>query len=363
MALTKGFIQTAATTPLDARFFSAANVVRNPDNTVRTGLLFGDFNPVAKTTSMNVTIADQTVYVLSRSLSDGATIVTNVGVATVAIPTAPSSNSQYSVVYVKHNDTSFGDADSNPLFGVVTGTAAASPAVPAVPSGAVAIATVLVPAGATTTSSSGVVITNIIKGTSTYGSAIRYRTVSDMRADVANVLDGCLAYIKGDALYYLRGGVFRRLDSNVFVHVAQVGGPTQGTATSPGTLGGTPQSYQVSDTQFFDVRTDGVVGPAKVAGWYEATANVTWGSNTSGERFIEITNNDTSQNPPIADRRPAATTNVGTTSSSSATGQLYQSVSGPIYLNVGEFIKLKGWQNSGSSIAYNSRLLVKLMSV
>lgn len=208
MALTNGFVTTAATTALDARVFEQGLVVKNANDAPRTGLLYGSITPMVATASMSVSIFDQSVFVVSRSNTDGVVIITNVGAATVSIATAPSANARYDTVYVKHNDTEKGDANSSPVFGVVTGTAAASPVVPAAPSSALVIGTVLVPAGVTATNASGVVITNTIRCTALYGTPIRYRSVADMNADAANVIDGTLAYIKGGELYWMRGGAW-----------------------------------------------------------------------------------------------------------------------------------------------------------
>lgn len=212
MALTKGFVTTAATTSLDGRTMLQALIVKNVNDSPRPGLLYGAVNPVAATSSMSVTISDQSVFVLARGGGDGANIIQNVGAATVTLNAAPSSNSRYDVIYVKHNDTEKGDANSTPVFDKVTGTAAASPTVPAVPAGAIQLATILIPAGVTATNASGVVITNTVLGTALYGSPIRYRSVAEMRADAANVIDGTQAYVKGGGLYWLRGGVWTRDD-------------------------------------------------------------------------------------------------------------------------------------------------------
>lgn len=206
MALTKGWVTTAGTAAYDARFIEQAHITKNINDVPRVGLLYGDINPVLATSSMSVTVKEQAVYVVSRKSSDGVSVITNVGSQTLAIDPAPSANSRYSVVYVRHTDTESGDSSSAPMFGVVSGTASASPVVPAVPAGALAIATVLVPAGVAATNASGVTISNIVPCTSIYGAPIRYRSVTEMNADSANVIEGTQGYIKGGDLYWMRGG-------------------------------------------------------------------------------------------------------------------------------------------------------------
>lgn len=350
MALTKGFIRTAGTDAIDARFFTAGLLQKNLNNTVRLGELWGSTTAVAATSSMNVTVADGTYWVVSRGVTDGATVIANSGAATLPIATAPSANSRIDAVYVKHNDAAFGDSNSDPMFGVVTGVAAASPTAPAVPAGALLLATVLVPAGVTATNASGVVITNSVPFTSLSGTPIRYRSFSDMVADAPNVVEGALAYIRGGGSYYLRGGAWRRSDAAAFAFSAQTNSTPLVSGSTLILLGGSaPSASQSSDTQYVDVPSAAAIGPVKVAGWYDVSAQVTWTTNSTGERYIEIQQNDTSVVPQIADRRAAS-------------GSSNQSVLGQVYLNVGDYVKLKGWQSSGSQINYLSRLSIKYVS-
>jgi len=344
MALTNGFVTTAGTTARDARQMELGRITRNQDNTPRPGQLYGDSNAVKSTSSMSVTLLGDTSWALTRGKSDGVVIITNDGDVQVALDPAPSANSRYDVVYLKQNDTEKGDANSQPVVGKVTGTAAASPTVPAVPSGALLLATVLVPAGVTATNASGVVVNNLVKFTALNGAAIRYRAFSDMLSDTNTCIDGTPAFIKGSGQYYLRAGVWRRTDAvNFTLIVAR--GVAIGSGSSVATLGTNPQTYQVTDTQYFDVRSDGVA-MAKQTGWYEVTANVSWSGNSNGERYVELMVNDSGVTPEAADRR-------------SASGTSNQSVTGHLYCNSGEFIKLKGWQNSGSTINYSSRVVIK----
>lgn len=350
MALTNGLVTTAGTTALDARQMDAARVIHNTDNTTRTGQLFGDSGALQGNQSMSLRFLGDTSWVLSRGKSDGAVIVSNVGDVTVPLDPAPSANSRYDVVYLKHNDTERGDATSAPVVDKVTGTAAASPTIPAAPSGALVLGTVLVPAGVTSTNASGVVISNTVQQTALNGSPIRYRSIAAMNSDAANVIDGYQAFVKGAGIFFLRGNQWIRIDADTFVVVQQQQGSTfsAGSGTTAGTLGGTAPSYQSSDTTIFPVRQDGVIGPVAVAGWYEIIGQVTWTTNSSGERYVEITKNDDSLTPQAADRRPAS-------------GPTNQNVSTYMYCDAADYIKLKGWQNSGSSLFYLTRLSAKLL--
>jgi len=350
MALTNGFVTTAGTGALDARQMDAARVIRNPDNTIRTGQLFGDSGALQPTSSMTIRFLGDTSWVLSRGKSDGAVILSNVGDVTVSLDAAPSANSRYDAIYLRQNDTERGDPNSTPIVDKVTGVAAVSPVVPAVPTGALLLGTVLVPAGAAASNASGVVISNTAQQTAINGSPIRYRSITAMNADAPNVIDGYQAFVKGAGIFFLRGNQWIRIDADTFVVVQQQQGSTfsAGSGTTAGTLGGTAPSYQSSDTTIFPVRQDGVIGPVAVAGWYEIIGQVTWTTNSSGERYVEITKNDDSLTPQAADRRPAS-------------GPTNQNVSTYMYCDAGDYIKLKGWQNSGSSLFYLTRLSAKLL--
>lgn len=101
----------------------------------------------------------------ARSSAGGAYLgPTQEAAITVNIATAPASNSRIDVVYVKQQDADATvltpDGTTTPIVGVVTGTAAASPAKPGLPIGALELGTVTVAAGATSTAGAGVTIAN-----------------------------------------------------------------------------------------------------------------------------------------------------------------------------------------------------------
>jgi hypothetical protein len=148
----------AGTTILDARL----GVLVGPGT---TALVTG----TSATGTMTVGIAAHTV-VSSRSTGDGAYLGPTLEAATtVNIAAAPGSNSRIDVVYAKQNDTgstvSPDTGTTQPLYGVVTGTALVSPTKPPIPVGAVELATVQVAVGATSTNGAGVTITNTIPQT------------------------------------------------------------------------------------------------------------------------------------------------------------------------------------------------------
>lgn len=135
----------------------------------------------------------------------GALLIQNDGNVKVPLNAAPSANSRIDVVYVKQNESRSPMSDSSdvPEFGVVRGTAAATPVAPSVPSGALALAHVLLPAGVSNTSASGVVITQVYIGAAMKGGMLRVRT-SAQRDAMTMVPEGTLLHNVADNCDYVR---------------------------------------------------------------------------------------------------------------------------------------------------------------
>ena len=93
----------------------------------------------------------------------GTVFLAIVGVVTsVLLDATPAANRRIDLIYVTMRSTALGDTANIPAFGVVKGVAVAAPTVPGLPanvSTAMSVATVEIPAGATTTFSAGVIIT------------------------------------------------------------------------------------------------------------------------------------------------------------------------------------------------------------
>lgn len=97
------------------------------------------------------------VAVCSRGSSDGKTIAYWPG-GTVATTANSAGNPRIDSVYITAHDLSQGDSDNLVTLGVVSGTAAATPAAPTLPTGATLLAQMKVPASATTTASASKVV-------------------------------------------------------------------------------------------------------------------------------------------------------------------------------------------------------------
>ena len=90
------------------------------------------------------------VAVCTRGASDGKTLAYWPG-GSVAAAANSGGNPRIDSVYLIAHDLSHGDADNAVAVGVAQGTPAASPVAPSIPAGATLIASMRVPAGATTT--------------------------------------------------------------------------------------------------------------------------------------------------------------------------------------------------------------------
>ena len=137
----------------------------------------------------------------------GALLIQNDGNVNVPLAAAPSANSRIDVVYAKQHEARSPMSDSSdvPTFGVVKGTAAAAPAAPAVPDGALALAQVLLPAGVSNTAASGVVITQTYIGAAMKGDMLRVQT-SAQRDALTKVPEGTLVHNVADNCDYVRKG-------------------------------------------------------------------------------------------------------------------------------------------------------------
>lgn len=135
----------------------------------------------------------------------GALLIQNDGNVKVPIAAAPSANSRIDVVYVKQNEARSPMSDSSdvPEFGVVKGTAAATPVAPSVPAGALTLAQVLLPAGVSNTAAAGVVVTQTYIGAAMKGDMLRVQT-SAQRDALTMVPEGTLLHNVADDCDYVR---------------------------------------------------------------------------------------------------------------------------------------------------------------
>lgn len=171
------------TTPLDHKMAQVTEFVKTAANTVRSGVLWdGNTTLVSGKANMSYDVRAMSV-VLTRGATAGVVKLANDAVYNVATTAAPGSNSRYDVVYIWQREYSLDGTDSNPVIGVVQGTAAASPTVPSLASfpGALELARILVPSGVTATNS-GATITQTGVFTATAGGVLPFRNSTERDA-------------------------------------------------------------------------------------------------------------------------------------------------------------------------------------
>lgn len=91
--------------------------------------------------------------VVTRGESDGYAEAYFEGGSTPSVSAGDPSNPRVDLVWIKANDIQQGDDDNRVHVGVTSGTPSASPVAPSAPAGCLPIASMLVPAGATSTAS------------------------------------------------------------------------------------------------------------------------------------------------------------------------------------------------------------------
>lgn len=162
---------------------------------VRTGVMVGPGSTALVTGTSatgTMTVAVAPFHAIStRGAADGVYLGVLAAATTVTIAAAPASNSRIDVVYAKQNDsgsTISPDASTTYVVDKVTGTAAVSPTKPALPVGAVELATVTVAAGATSTNGAGVTIANTALPTVARGAPVPVRTQAER--DALTAYDG-----------------------------------------------------------------------------------------------------------------------------------------------------------------------------
>lgn len=206
MTLTRSLpTQHASGLPLiDERRTTLGLFTRNSDGSARVGVLPAHTNPlVTGRASMGYDIA--AFNAVTARTAAGAEQIANDGSVTVATTAAPGSNSRIDVIWVRAQFQVLGDASNDVVFGVTQGNAAVSPVKPAIPAGALELATATIPSTATTTLSSGVVITQTHPYTAAAGGTVLARSRAELEAwsapvgAVARALDTGLEWVRRPA--------------------------------------------------------------------------------------------------------------------------------------------------------------------
>lgn len=164
---------------------------------VRTGVLIGPgaaalVTGTASTAPMQYAIAPHQ-WVTSRGAAQGPYRGSLDAVQLVDTTAAPGSGSRIDLIYEKQGDSTPGvptpDATTAPIYGVVQGQATSgTPAKPALPVGAIEVASVRVDAGATRTDGAGITISQTARLTAARGAPIPVRSQADR--DALTAYDG-----------------------------------------------------------------------------------------------------------------------------------------------------------------------------
>lgn len=209
MALTASWpTQSATGNPIaDTRKVAAAKYVANAAGQPRLGLLPVHQNPIVTAlASMNFAVAP--FGAIASRTGVGVEEVANDATTNVATIAAPASNSRIDVIWFRPQFVASGDANNNVVFGVTNGVAAGSPTKPAIPAGALELATAVIPSTATATNSAGVVITQTFLFTAMAGGGPVW-VRNDTELNAWTPADGNYAIqLQADWLYERVGGIW-----------------------------------------------------------------------------------------------------------------------------------------------------------
>ncbi|PRB08623.1 hypothetical protein CQ047_12140 [Microbacterium sp. MYb72] len=186
MVLTRSFpTQHPSGLPItDTRRVAAALVARNADGTPRAGVFPANANPlVTGRASMGYDVAP--FLAATSRINNGVELIANDAVTVVATTAAPASNSRIDVIWVRSQFVQHADANNDVVFGVTQGTPAGIPAKPAIPQGALELATAEITSTTTTTATA--VITQTHTYTAAAGAAVQMRNRVELDAWAAPV--------------------------------------------------------------------------------------------------------------------------------------------------------------------------------
>jgi hypothetical protein len=183
MTLRNGFPAVSdAADQFDIRAALRANIAQDADGNIKQGLA-----PTAATLSGVVTSRDDMqcdIAAFSAAIDrQGPVFLHHEGTDQVTITPAPAANSRIDSIWVKQQESAapLSDSTDGPIFGVTDGTPNANPVPPEIPEGALQLATITIPSTATSTSSSGVIITNTYPFTASLGGQIYFRSDTEMQ--------------------------------------------------------------------------------------------------------------------------------------------------------------------------------------
>lgn len=230
---------TAGTGPQDARLAIAGLVTGAGDLAATPGVISGCVVSGMAAWTYSVSAGH---YVTTRGGSDGVVVGAVDGATTTdAVSAAPASGSRWDLIWVRQRDVDAGDADSQPVVNVTSGSSGGSPTKPygSVPVGALVLAEAQVSAGATQTAHASVVITPVAVRVAARGGVVPVASAS-ARAALAtaaspSVTNPLLVWQQDTKVLHLYDGATpRALTGELVGSVAAVAEPgfTTGTKTA-----------------------------------------------------------------------------------------------------------------------------------
>lgn len=255
---------------------------------------------------------------------------------TVTIAASNATNPRIDVIYAAVNDAAYSGASNNMVIGVVTGTPAGSPTVPALPNNAIDLAHVAVAANATT----------IVSG-----------NISATPGLVATALGGITPVTSADVVPGLRVGQYR---DHPTLGIQRWDGTNWG-PDDPGRPQGHAEGVAVQSTPTGSstvilmetaVRTRGMsYDPAtgKLSalpgfyGLYLISGAAQWAGNATGRRLAQLFKNG-------AQIVPAQGGTAAVGGSAAYTAQLGTY---PVVLGAGDYLQIEAFQDSGGALNVN----------
>lgn len=328
-------------TPLDHKLSNAGMVTKATATTIRSGLFWpGTATIVSGKANMSYDVAAFT-GVTQRSAAAGAVFGGNDGTLNLATDVtgaalvAPGSNSRYHLVFWWHREYSIDGTDSNPVIGVLQGTAAASPTVPSLASypGAVELARILVPAGVTATNS-GTTITQTAPFTAAAGGIVPVRNTTER--DAGTWLESQRVWdIATDITWAYTGSTWYPVGANVPTVMLSRNGTAYDLPNSAYTvLAGT----YLTTTKQLDATTSSGTITIVTPGVYLIEASASFSANATGARQLVVNKNSTTvtTNPLMYAGVPGSSVTNGTVAATKR-----------VVLVANDVLRLHLYQNSG----------------
>jgi len=238
---------------LELRRNLAGLVVRDSSGNPRAGVFPRSTSAIVSATAstgpMTVSVA---AFEAALVRENGPLFMANDGAVAVSLATAPVSNSRIDVIYARQNESAapMSDGADTAVIAAATGTAAASPVKPSIPTGALELATVLVPTGVSATNAGGVVITQTAPFTAAAGGTVLLRSSAEQTAWTPG--DGSAAYRFDTGAELLRvAGAWKRTNPAMGVFSATT--DASGLAYITHGMGATPTIVQLTSVHIDDV--------------------------------------------------------------------------------------------------------------